>query len=216
VFDQGIIRQGWLNATVSVLLAVGVYAGSKVYTALNHGPAVLFLQTPVDVLIPLVKPFVLPYVSLEPLTYVTLLLLLVLRLRIYQSAAVAMLLAFAVSFALYALAQSFVDRPVVTGDDLLSNLVRGVYAGDNPFNAFPSLHTSLSTILAIHWLRVSRWVGTVAVAWAGLIVLSTLFIHQHYVADVAGGLVVALAASWLALRFVGDRLPRPSLRPVPA
>ncbi|HEX9074759.1 MAG TPA: hypothetical protein VF932_03235, partial [Anaerolineae bacterium] len=78
---EGIFGTGWLNAGISLLLVVGVYFSSKVYTLLNHGPAVVFLKTPLDDLIPVVTPFVVPYVSLEPFIYASLLLFLLFRTR---------------------------------------------------------------------------------------------------------------------------------------
>src|SRR3977135_3171758 len=87
--------------------------------------------------------------SLEPLTYVTLLLLLAFRLRVFQSAALALIGAFLISYAFYFFAQSFVDRPHIGGEDVLARMLRDVYSADNPYNDFPSLHTSISAILAI-------------------------------------------------------------------
>lgn len=210
----GVAGGGWANAGIAVLLAVGVYAASKGYDALNHPPNLIFLRTPLDQAIPMVKVFVIPYVSLQPLTYLSLVLFLALRLRVYQSAAVSMIGAFIISYAFYYFLQSYVLRPIVGGDDLLSRMVRDVYASDQPFNDFPSLHTSLSTILAIHWMRVDRRIGWLAALWTALIVMSTVLIHQHYLADVVGGLVIAFAISSASLSYLVDR-PRRVSPPIP-
>ena len=198
LLDRGIFRTGWINAGASILLAAGVFIASKIYSPLNHGPAVLHLKTPLDDALPLVPLFVIPYVSLEPLIYFSLIVFLVFRTRIFQSAALSVILAMLVSYLVYFLLQSEVVRPVVGGTDLLSRMVRDVYAGDNPYNDFPSLHTSLSTIIAIHWWRTDRRLGIVAAAWTALIVASTVFVKQHYVADVGSGLLLAWGASWLS------------------
>ena len=205
LLDRGIVRTGWINAVASLLLAAGVFAASKIYSPLNHGPAILHLKTPLDDALPLVPLFVIPYVSLEPLIYFSLIVFLVFRTRIFQSAALSVILAMLVSYLVYFLLQSEVIRPVVTGTDLFSRMVRDVYAGDNPYNDFPSLHTSLSTIIAIHWWRTDRRLGIVAAAWTALIVVSTVFVKQHYVADVASGLLLAWGASWLSWRVLRKR-----------
>ena len=203
LLDRGIVRTGWINAVASLLLAAGVFAASKIYSPLNHGPAILHLKTPLDDALPLVPLFVIPYVSLEPLIYFSLIVFLVFRTRIFQSAALSVILAMLVSYLVYFLLQSEVIRPVVSpGTDLFSRMVRDVYAGDNPYNDFPSLHTSLSTIIAIHWWRTDRRLGIVAAAWTALIVVSTVFVKQHYVADVASGLLLAWGASWLSWRVL--------------
>jgi membrane-associated phospholipid phosphatase len=208
LFDRGIFRTGWVNAGASVLLAAGVFFASKIYDLLNHGPAVLHLETPLDDALPLVPLFVIPYVSLEPLIYFSLIAFLIFRTRIFQSAALSLILAMLVSYLVYVILQTEVVRPVVSGSDVYSRMVRGVYAGDNPYNDFPSLHTSLSTIIAIHWWRTDRRLGIIDAAWTVLIVASTVFVKQHYVADLAAGLLLAWGASWVSGKVLPvERMP---------
>ncbi|HUI73177.1 MAG TPA: phosphatase PAP2 family protein [Spirochaetia bacterium] len=202
LFGRGIFATGWINAGGSILLAAGVFFASKIYDPLNHGPAVLHLRTPLDDAIPLVPLFVIPYDSLEPVIYFSLIVFLIFRTRIFQSAALSVIVAMLVSYLVYFLAQSEVIRPVVSGADLFSGMIRDVYAGDNPYNDFPSLHTSLSTIMAIHWWRADRRLGVIGIVWAALIVSSTLFVKQHYVADVVSGLLLAWGASWLSRKVL--------------
>ena len=198
LFEKGIFRTGWINAGASILLAAGVFVASLIYSPLNHGPAVLHLRTLVDEALPLVPLFVIPYVSLEPFIYFSLIVFLIFRTRTFQSAALSLILAMLVSYLVYFLLQSEVVRPAVSGTDPLSRMVRDVYAGDNPYNDFPSLHTSLSTIIAVHWWRTDRRLGMVAAVWTALIVASTVFVKQHYVADVVSGLFLGWGASWLS------------------
>jgi membrane-associated phospholipid phosphatase len=208
IFSQGIFYTGWKNAAVNLLLAAAVYFASVVYELLNHGPAVLHLRTAIDVALPLVPVFVIPYISLQPVLIATLLYFLFFRTRVFQSACVALLAAWLASFACYYFLQSEVVRPVLTGTGFFSRLVMQVYAGDNPFNDFPSLHTSLSTILALHWASMSKPLGRVAILWAVLVVASTLLIKQHYLADVLFGLALAFAFSWLSKKYL---LKQPAL-----
>jgi len=202
VFGQGIFSTGWKNAIFSILLAVGVYFTSQIYYALNHGPAVLNLHTALDSAIPVVPIFVIPYDSLQPYIYVTLILFLLFRSKYFQSACLAMITVWFISYAFYYFLQSEVIRPVLTGTDTFSKMVMNVYAGDNPYNDFPSLHTSLSTILAIHWVKVNRPLGIVLSIWTALIVASTLLVKQHYIADMIFGLALAFAAALLYTRML--------------
>ena len=199
---RGIFGTGWLNAIISLALGAGIYLANEIYYGLNHGPAVWNLRTPLDAALPMVPPFVIPYVSLDPVVYFTLIVFLVFRTRVFQSAALAVITAMLVSYLFYFFFQTEVIRPVLTGTDLFTRMIRDVYAGDNPFNDFPSLHTSVSTILAIHWMRFDRRAGIVASIWTALIVASTVLIKQHYVADVIGGLLLAFGASWLYIRLI--------------
>ena len=201
-FGQGIFYTGWKNAIFSILLAVGVYFTSQIYYALNHGPAVINLHTALDSAIPVVPIFVIPYISLQPYIYATLILFLLFRTRYFQSACLGMITVWFISYGFYYFLQSEVVRPVLSATDTFSKMVMNVYAGDNAYNDFPSLHTSLSAILAIHWVKVNKPLGIVLSAWTALIVASTLLIKQHYIADMLFGLALAFSLALLYLKVV--------------
>jgi membrane-associated phospholipid phosphatase len=202
IFGQGIFYTGWLNAIFSLVLVVAVYFVSQIYGLLNHGPAVLNLHTALDSAIPVIPVFVIPYNSLQPYIYATLILFLLFRTKYFQSAALAMITVWMISYGFYYFLQSEVIRPVLTGTDVFSKMVMAVYNGDNAFNDFPSLHTSLSTILAIHWMRVNKTLGIILSIWTALIVAATLFIKQHYIADMIFGLALAFGLSYLYLKII--------------
>ena len=207
----GILGQRWRGAIVTLALGLIAIVTSLFYDALNHGPSVFFLRTPIDDLIPIVGPFVIPYVSLRPFIYASAAVFLFFRARIYRSAAVSMTVVLLISYAFYVFAQTYIDRPALGGDDLFSRMIKDVYASDQPYNDFPSLHASLSTVFAIHWLRVDRRVGLPIAIWAGLIVVSTVFVKQHYVPDVIAGVLLAYVTSRVAVRLLVERG-----RPAPA
>jgi len=199
---RGIFGESRGVALATLVLLLAWYGMSLVYTPLNHGPNRIFLRTPLDQAIPVVPVFVIPYISLTPYIAVTMALLLLARVRLFRSAAAAMIIAWLVSYAFYVFLQSYVARPELAGSDPLTALIRTVYAGDQPYNDFPSLHTSLSTVVAVHWWRVDRRIGIVAGAWTLLIIASTVLIHQHYLADLAAGLILAALASLVGLRLL--------------
>jgi membrane-associated phospholipid phosphatase len=198
---RGILGEGWRIAALSLLLVVAILGTNLIYDSLNHGPNRIFLRTGLDASIPLVPVFAVPYVSLIPFIGASLLGMLLFWGRVFRSAALSMIAAWLVSYAFYFFLQSYVARPSVIGNDFFSSLVRSIYASDAPYNDFPSLHTSLSMIIAIHWWHIDRRIGIPVAVWTALIVASTMLVHQHYVADVALGIVVAAASSWLFLRL---------------
>lgn len=199
-FQNGLFCRGWANALVCLTAAAAVYLVSGVYDLLNHGPYRLFLLTPLDSMIPVVKIFVIPYISLNFYVYATLIFFMLFRSEYFKSAAFSMITLFIISYLFYFFFQSYVDRPQIQGNDWLSGLVRGVYATDNPYNDFPSLHTSISTIIAFHWWKLDKRAGIACSLWTALIILSTLFIKQHYIADAAAGIALSLSASYLYTR----------------
>jgi membrane-associated phospholipid phosphatase len=187
-----------------VLVLAAVLAGLfTLYGPLNHGPERWVLRTPLDERIPLVKPLVVPYVSIFAVAAGTIAAFLWRSVRTAQSLLLAGVLTLVVAYLVYASAQTYVARPTVVGDDVFSVLLRFVYGNDNAYNCFPSLHTAFSVIIGVHWMWFSPRAGRYVAAWCGLIVASTVFVHQHYLADVAGGVTLALAASLAARRLVG-------------
>ncbi len=71
-------------------------------------------------------------------------------------------------------------------------------------NYFPSLHVTLATSAALVLSRQRGRVDWPMVLWAGAIAVSTLFVHQHHLFDVVGGLLLAFAG----VRLVYDRLAK--------
>jgi membrane-associated phospholipid phosphatase len=203
---RGVLYAGWKGAAFCVALGVADYVASLGYDYLNHGPYRLFLRTPIDQALPVVPAFVIPYDSLQPFIYGSLVVFLLFRARLFQSAVLSMIVTFLVSYVFFAFLQTYVDRPVLTGDDVFTRMVRDVYAGDHPYNDFPSLHVSTSTIIAIHWWRFGRRWTWPLIGWAALVAMSTVMVRQHYVADIAGGLILAFGTSLLFLRL-RDREP---------
>jgi membrane-associated phospholipid phosphatase len=192
-------ERGW-KLIASLLLIPAILGSNLIYELLNHGPYRIFLRTPLDAALPVVPLFAIPYVSLIPYIGVSLIAFLFIRVRVYRSAAITMIIVWFVSYACFFFLQSYIERPNIAGTDPFSAMVRGIYASDRPYNDFPSLHTSLSTIIAMHWWRVDRRAGIAATVWTALIVMSTVLIKQHYLADVAGGLAVGAIGSWLVMR----------------
>ena len=213
VRPAGTVRRRDVVLTTLLLAVVG--ALFMLYGPLNHGPARWVARTSLDEHIPLVTPLVVPYVSALALGPVTLLVFLARSVRLAQSALLAAILLLIVAYACYFFAQTHVARPVVPGDDVFARMLRGVYANDEAYNCFPSLHVGSAVIIAIHWLRLHRKAGAYVAAWCVLIIISTVFVRQHYLADVLAGLLLAGAACWAAPRLLA-RVIRPAQAQAPA
>jgi len=94
-------------------------------------------------------------------------------------------------------------RPVVVGSDFCSWLVRYVYMTDPATNLFPSIHCMVSWFRFIG-IRKSKkipvWYKIVSCAIAVTICLSTQFTKQHYMIDIAGGILIAEVCFFIANR----------------
>jgi len=85
-------------------------------------------------------------------------------------------------------------RPQVPGADLFSWLTRFIFQSDRPTNLFPSIHCLVSWLCFIGIRRSKKiplWYKGFSCLFALLICASTQLIKQHYLADVAGGILLA-------------------------
>jgi membrane-associated phospholipid phosphatase len=157
-----------------------------------------------DRAIPLQPAWMLVYGSLY--VFVILLPLLMVRQHgLLRRAMQAYLMVMVVAYVGFLLYPTAAPRPaVVPGDGFSAWTLRIAYAIDPPYGCFPSLHVAYAFVSAFTCSRVHRGVGIVAVAWAALIGVSTLYTKQHYVVDVVAGAVLA----YLAHRWFLQQYPR--------
>jgi membrane-associated phospholipid phosphatase len=159
------------------------------------------LELTVDDHIPLVPAFVFPYLSLYLLLVVSVWRFLKAETKVFSILALAIGLDLVISYLIFLFYQTQVERPVIVGSDISSSILRAVYSIDKPFNAFPSLHTSLSTLLVLLWGRLGSRIQPIIALWAVFIVASTLLTKQHYIADVLGGVAIALVSYYAAIKL---------------
>jgi len=106
-------------------------------------------------------------------------------------------------YLIYAAYQTTVPRPPMNDDGWLTGLVEFVYTTDKPFNCFPSIHVLSSYIVLkasyrCSFERIARTAIFIA-AWS--IILSTLFVKQHALLDVAGA-VLLTEALFFAVKLI--------------
>jgi membrane-associated phospholipid phosphatase len=83
----------------------------------------------------------------------------------------------------------------------------------NLYAAFPSLHAGFPVVAAMSTWQRNRTVSLVLFAWTAVVWIAVVYLGEHYVTDVLGGLIYALVAVAMA-GYVIARWPR--LAPTPA
>ena len=165
------------------------------------------LDTGLDNAIPFVPQMVIFYVYLfYPLVILTMLYFAVVEYKkgyalgwsLVAINAIAVLIYVVFPVSTYWYRQDLLARPIA--GNIWADQVYNIFASDTSFNCFPSLHAAVSTICFFAWFRYSKMkpskaskattVATFVIA-AGVI-LSTLFIKQHYIADEIAGIALAL------------------------
>ncbi|MEJ2249807.1 MAG: phosphatase PAP2 family protein [Candidatus Lokiarchaeota archaeon] len=90
--------------------------------------------------------------------------------------------------------------------NFFAQVVFGIFNSDTSFNCFPSLHAAVSTITFYAWYRyykrdpnlIKLTVVIVTFIIAAGVILSTLFVKQHYILDEIAGILLA----YLVGRFI--------------
>lgn len=177
------------------LLAVALI-GMSLYGPLNHRHAKYYWKSSFDRTVPFLPIFVIPYLGLFPFVALAFLVLL------FSPLGVAFYIAIVFASFTAALFWYFfptgIRRPRHIGKGELRHLLKVVYQRDHSTNEFPSSHVYLSLIsayflaLAFPFFAIFIWLAGICIA------VSTVFVRQHELVDIAGGIVWAIASVTLA------------------
>jgi len=177
----------WL---IIILIVLGLYFPVN---QLAHGGVQLSL--PIDKLIPLYPPAIIPYL-LGDILFIGFPIWAALRVkpREFEAYAVSILFATLVSYFAYLIFPTFVIRPDISSTDMFSKVLVILYQTDKAYNAAPSGHTFYSVLSCLY---LSRWKPNYRPIWivVTLVILaSALLTKQHYVMDIVFGLALAILA----------------------
>lgn len=185
-----------LSLLVFTLILWGAYSSLNVAHFPLHSS-----KLEVDNFIPFISSFIIIYMSFFILIPLTLFLLFRKSSQGFtRRILIIFILTLIYSYIIYFFFQTYADRPSILSQGLFNYWVSLLYLKDAPFSSFPSIHASLSTIASIVWLREKWKLYPWVIAWALLIILSTVLIKQHYLADILGGATLALVISYLCLK----------------
>ena len=129
--------------------------------------------------------------------------------RLYEAFFIASAVVSVSALTIFTVFPTYVVRHPLPGADWTAQLLNGIYASDSMYNAFPSGHVYITTLIALFW---SRWFPRWRWLWIATVVivaLATLFTHQHYLPDPIGGLVLAWFGYRIGLWCVDDSYPAP-------
>lgn len=173
---------------------------SLLYFPLNESHGIVHtIATSWDRSLPFVPIFAVPYLLILPVFWLTFGYAFWYQKR-FTAFACSLIGVWLVSYAFFIFFQTHVNRAVIEGKGFPENLVRFVYAHDQPYDAFPSLHVAMATLLSLYFYHIkSRWLPAV-LAFSLLVAASTVLIKQHYLLDVVGGLLLSLSIARLAFR----------------
>jgi membrane-associated phospholipid phosphatase len=160
------------------------------------------LKIPLDEMIPLIPAWSIPYLLwMFSWFWLSLWAALNMPADLFKSYRTATLIVILSAMIVYVIYPTYVDRLPLEGSGFGVDMLRWIYSNDGLYNAFPSGHIYLATLTALFY---SRWHPRFGWLWAIILLVvscSTLFTRQHYILDVVGGLIFALAGAFLGVKF---------------
>lgn len=177
---------------------VAVYPACNWLTSLRDDAYALYL--PIELAIPFRPGFVWAYFSMYLLFWLPPFFLDAAALRRLGVRLVVATLLCGVAFLLLPTRLGF-ERVVPQGEPYRT-MFGLMFSLDQPHNLVPSLHVVYSALVVSALCAVVRSPVCRALAWAWLVLIcvSTLLVHQHHLADVAAGLLVAAGVvRWTAI-----------------
>jgi len=182
----------------------------EIFNKATYSYEPLIMRGWLDARIPVVSIFVIPYLSFHILAAVVvpLLSLKIGGFKAFLVNGIAIIVGQLFLDVAYAFFQTQVPRTQVTGNSPFDwILVHVVYGNDQPLNGFPSNHVTWSVVSIISLWRLrslaprTTWI---LIAWFSLILPATVFLHQHFLIDIYGGIFVAFTAYW-AIMFLIEK-----------
>jgi membrane-associated phospholipid phosphatase len=179
---------------ISLILTVALLGFS--YKMLNEATTTgNIMESSIDKLIPFNKYFVIFYLFWYIYVMGYLFYFAALDGKSYMKLLISMNAGYLISMLIFFIYPTYVLRPDVLPTDIFSKAVIGlVYGSDKPFTCLPSIHvieTSLVMIYAQEEKAVGRYLKLLTHFIGIMIILSTMFVKQHYLIDVVAGIGVA-------------------------
>ena len=106
-----------------------------------------------------------------------------------------------VSSLFFVIIPTSIYRPLLENVNLNNYLVNMIHYLDKPYNLFPSLHAALLTLSFMFLYKHDKKLSYKLSPLFILSFISTVFIKQHYVLDLIGGVLVALISIKIADKF---------------
>ena len=170
------------------LIFIGLVPFSNLFYWTLNGTqrGVYDLTTDLDRSLPLIKIFIIPYMTLWFFLAFCYVYLCFKNRKVYYRIMITLFFCYVIAFITYYFFQTTVPRPIVTGDDLFSKLILFTYNSDAPNNCFPSIHviTAYLAVKGINATNARKLIKFPVNIIGFLIIISTEFVKQHVIMDI--------------------------------
>lgn len=190
---KSIVKDNWKHAMAmaSYLFIVLLYG----FVNKPNLGRVHSLVTPFDRNTPFIKYFIIPYNIWYPFIIFSIIYLILKNRDEYYRTLLGLDLGVLVCYAIYIVFQTTVSRPELMETDIFTKIVAMTYRADLPYNCFPSIHVFTTGLIVLAMLSSNNTNKYIKITWPIIgmaIIASTLYVKQHVVMDVFGGILLSL------------------------
>lgn len=172
------------------------------------------LALKIDKEIPFISVFIFPYVYWYIFILLGVVFILSKDRERYARTLLSIYVAMCICYLFYYFYPVEISRPVIANTTIPNRLVNIIYENDRPLNCFPSIHV-LNTYIIMRFTKLKdnkSWFWYTNISGI-LIMLSTLFIKQHFILDgvmaIALGEVVVLIINRIEGKYIKKILELP-------
>lgn len=163
----------------------------SVYLPLNKRKSKYYWKIKIiDDKIPLIPVFIIPYIGY--FIYIITTIVLLWNSSVINTFFITYIISYIIAGFFWYFIPNGVKRPVIKGKDIFSKLIALIYKYDDDTNGFPSAHIFATLICSYFLLLVFPQQIILITTITLLISSSTVFVKQHYVLDLVGGIIFFL------------------------
>lgn len=181
-----------------------------VYILANHIYNTGFdLTIALDTQIPLVPIFVIPYVYWYVYMIVGYFIISITNRKEYMRSILGLFSGMWISYIIYFIFPTEIVRPTLVDSSFLYSIINIIYSSDRPFNCFPSLHV-LGTYFVMRYTKKdnNKYIYYYTRVVGSLIILSTIFIKQHFVLDIVAAIILVEIINIIVRKISDERLEK--------
>lgn len=108
----------------------------------------------------------------------------------YMRVFIAVVIGMCCCYVVYYIFPTEMTRPTVENSNILNKLINMIYAKDRPLNCFPSIHVLITYFIMRYTNNENKIYFYYTQIVGILIILSTVYIKQHFVLDILGSIIL--------------------------
>ena len=180
-----------------ILLLIIFLLAKSIYLPLNKRKPKYYWKIKFDNSIPFIPIFIIPYLGY--FFYILATIIYLWNTKYINNFFITYIISYILAGLFWYFVPNGVKRPKIYKKDIFSKLINYIYGIDEDTNGFPSAHI-FATLICSYFLAFAFPEHLILVLLATfLISISTVFVKQHYVLDVLGGIVTF----WLSIMIGG-------------